>query len=183
MSRGDTRWINRGAHDLMGFDPTAQTSTAGMPMARALYGTLPEQLEDESSFARQLTRILAVRDEYGIAKSALIDVPDVSHRGMLVMVHQLVDGGQEVTVLNFSGQEVAGTVRSEALQLGSEVTDAFSGDAIGTVDDLHSFYLQLGPYEGTALLVSPPPAAEDIDDGGASEAFDVSDEQGPEIYD
>jgi len=183
MSRGDTRWINRGAHDLMGFDPSAQTSTSGMPMARALYGTLPEQLDDESSFARQLTRILEVRDEYGIAKSALIDVPDVSQRGMLVMVHQLVDGGQEVTVLNFSGQEMAGTVRSEALQLGSEVTDAFSGEAIGTVDDLHSFYLQLGPYEGTALLVTPPPAEGDNDDGAASEDLDVADEQGPEAYD
>lgn len=156
LSRGDTRWIHRGAHDLMGFNPEAEESTSGMPKAQSLYGTLAEQLEDESSFARQLARILAVREEHGIASSALVDVPDVSHRGMLVMVHLLESGRQEVTVLNFSGQEVAGTVRSEMLEPESTVTDAFTGDPVGTVDDLFSFHLQLGPHEGTALLVDAP---------------------------
>jgi hypothetical protein len=36
------------------------------------------------------------------------------------------------------------------------VTDAFSGEAVGTVDDLHSFYIQLEAFQGTALLVAPP---------------------------
>jgi maltose alpha-D-glucosyltransferase/alpha-amylase len=166
MARGDTRWINRSAHDLMGFNPAAEASTSGMPKARSLYGTLPEQLEDPSSFARQLERILAVREEYGIAKSALVDVPDVSHRGMLVMVHRLETGDLEVTVLNFSGQDMAGTVRSEHLDLGAQVTDVFSGEAVGTVDDLHSFYIQLPAFQGTALLVTR--AAEEEADGGAA---------------
>ncbi|MFD1212641.1 maltose alpha-D-glucosyltransferase [Arthrobacter sp. GCM10027362] len=165
MARGDTRWINRGAHDLMGFNPSAQASTSGMPKAVSLYGTLPEQLEDESSFARQLARILAIREEHGIAKGKLIDVPDVSQRGMLVMVHRLDSGGLEVTVLNFSGQDIAGTVRSEQLEYGAEVTDAFSGETVGTVDDLHSFYIQLAAFEGTALLVTPQPA-EDAENAG-----------------
>lgn len=161
LSRGDTRWIHRGAHDLMGFNPEATASTSGMPRARALYGTLPEQLQDESSFARQLARVLEVREEHGIAQGALLDVPDVSHKGMLVMVHALESGRQEVTVLNFSGQDIAGTVRSEDLEPGSEVTDAFSGEDVGTVDDLHSFHVQLRPYEGTALLVDPPAEVEE----------------------
>lgn len=160
VSRGDTRWIHRGAHDLMQFNPEAEASPSGMPKAQALYGTLPEQLEDASSFARRLSRILEVREEHGIARSALIDVPDVSHRGMLVMVHLLDSGRQEVTVLNFSDQEIAGTVRSKALVPESTVTDAFSAEEIGTVDDLFSFHLQLGPYEGTALLVDAPPSEE-----------------------
>jgi trehalose synthase len=171
LSRGDTRWINRGAHDLMGFNPSAQTSAAGMPKAKALYGTLPEQMEDEDSFARQLARILAVREQHGIAKSGLIDVPDVSHRGMLVMVHDLPSGDREVTVLNFSDQDIAGTVRSELLATGAEVTDAFSGDSVGTVDDLHSFYIQLEAYQGTALLVVAPEPEEE-NDGEASEGAD-----------
>jgi trehalose synthase len=169
MARGDTRWINRGAHDLMGFNPSAEVSTAGMPRAVALYGTLAEQLGDEFSFARQLSRILAVREEHGIAKSALLDVPDVSQRGMLVMVHRLESGDLEVTVLNFSGQDMAGTVRSEHLDLGAEVTDVFSGEPVGVVDDLHSFYIQLGAYQGTALLVTRP--AEE--DAGTDEAADA----------
>ena len=160
VSRGDTRWIHRGAHDLMRFNPDADSSSSGMPKAQALYGTLPEQLEDESSFARQLSRILEVREQYRIARSELVDVPDVSHRGMLVMVHLLDSGRQEVTVLNFSDQEIAGTVRSKVLVPESTVSDAFNGEDIGTVDDLFSFHLQLGPYEGTALLVDAPPAEE-----------------------
>jgi trehalose synthase len=161
VAHGDTRWINRGAHDLMGFNPSAQTSTSGMPTAVSLYGTLPEQLEDESSFARQLAKVLAVREEHGIARSGLIDVPDVSHRGMLVMVHDLPSGHREVTVLNFSDQDIAGTVRSEQLWTGAEVTDAFSGETVGTVDDLHSFYIQLEAFQGTALLVAPPDPEDD----------------------
>ncbi|WP_372463702.1 maltose alpha-D-glucosyltransferase [Arthrobacter hankyongi] len=169
MARGDTRWINRGAHDLMGFNPSAEASTSGMPRAVSLYGTLPAQLADESSFARQLARILAVREEHGIAKSSLLDVPDVSHRSMLVMVHRLESGDLEVTVLNFSGQDIAGTVRSEHLGLGAEVTDVFSGEPVGVVDDLHSFYIQLGAFQGTALLVTPP-AEEAVEDAAVGNA-------------
>ena len=51
---GDTRWIERGAYDLMDSAPDATKSAAGMPKARALHGPLPEQLEDADSFARRL---------------------------------------------------------------------------------------------------------------------------------
>src|SRR4051794_34592545 len=46
---GDTRWINRGAHDLMGVNPGATRSEAGLPTGCSLYGTLPEQLADPRS--------------------------------------------------------------------------------------------------------------------------------------
>ena len=78
----------------MGANPRATKSAAGMPRGRSLYGPLPEQLADETSFARQLQAILAVRERYGVAISRQIDIPDVSHRGMLVMVHQLADPEQ-----------------------------------------------------------------------------------------
>ena len=51
LAGGDTRWIHRAAHDLMGVNPTATQSLAGMPRGRSLYGSLPEQLADETSFA------------------------------------------------------------------------------------------------------------------------------------
>ena len=60
-----------------------------MPAGRSLYGPLPDQLEDPSSFARRLSRIIAVRRRHGIATATQVDVPDVSHRAMLVMVHRL----------------------------------------------------------------------------------------------
>ena len=80
-----------------------------MPRSRSLYGTLPDQLADPDSFVQQLHLILAVRKEYGIASGALLDVPDVSHLPMLVMVNQTAHHGQQITVLNFSGQDIAGT--------------------------------------------------------------------------
>jgi trehalose synthase len=151
---GDTRWIHRAAHDLMGVNPEATKSMAGMPRGRSLYGSIPEQLGDDTSFARQLRAILRVRAHYGIATSQQIDIPDVSHRGMLVMVHQLADPNLfQLTVLNFANEQVAGTVRSKKLPPGARVSDMFTGEQVGVVDDLNSFAIELPPHHGASLLV------------------------------
>ncbi|BBY48644.1 trehalose synthase [Mycolicibacterium arabiense] len=161
---GDTRWIHRAAHDLMGVNPTATQSSAGMPRGRSLYGSIPEQLEDDASFLRQLQAILRVRSHYGIATSRQIDIPEVSHRGMLVLVHQLADEGRyQLTVLNFANEEVAGTVRSDEIPAGGLVSDMFTGKPLATVDDLHSFAVEMPPHHGMSLLVEAPSA----DDGSA----------------
>jgi maltose alpha-D-glucosyltransferase/alpha-amylase len=154
-AQGDTRWINRGAHDLMGMNPAADASVSGMPRARSLYGPLPEQLRDENSFARRLQKILTVRENWGIATSVLLDVPDVSHRGLLVMVHRLDSGLLQVTVLNFSADSISGSVNSLHLEPGAQVRDLFTDEAVGHVDDLHSFFIELDAYQGTALIVEP----------------------------
>jgi hypothetical protein len=151
LGDGDTRWINRGGHDLRGVDDPA--SDGRMPAGRSLYGTLSAQLADETSFARGLQRILEVRRKYKIASAEQIDVPDVAHKAELVMVHRLPDDGLQVTVLNFSGELISGSVRSEQLPPGATVIDAFTGEQIGKVDDLHSFTLEVGGYCGRALLV------------------------------
>jgi hypothetical protein len=67
IADGDTRWINRGAHDLIGAGSDATRSEGGMPAGRALYGPLPAQLEDPSSFASRLSRVIAVPRRHGIA--------------------------------------------------------------------------------------------------------------------
>ncbi|MCU1572936.1 MAG: trehalose synthase [Micrococcaceae bacterium] len=163
VDQGDTRWINRGAHDLMGSNPSATTSASGMPKAVNLYGTLPDQLQDPTSFATRLSRVLAVRQASGLAKGVLLDVPDVSHPALLVMVHQLPSGQLEITVLNFSGQALSGTVRSTHLEYGATITDAFTGDEVGAVDDLHSFQVNIDGYDGTALLVGAVGDAVSVD--------------------
>jgi trehalose synthase len=157
LEQGDTRWINRGAYDLMGYRPAAKKSSSGMPKARHLYATLPEQLQDETSFACQLKKILAVRVQYGIATSRQLDVPDVSHRSLLVMIHLLNDGERlQVTVLNFSAETIDGTVSSEYLPPGYAVSDMLGSALRTSVNDLHSFSLTLQPYEGLSLLVEQP---------------------------
>ncbi|KMO83082.1 trehalose synthase [Mycolicibacterium chubuense] len=161
VAAGDTRWINRGAHDLMGINPNARQSTAGMPVGRNLYGSIPEQLADETSFIRQLQAILKVRSHYGIATSRQLDIPEVSHRGMLVLVHELDGEGRfQLTVLNFAQEHIAGSVRSEHLPPGAVVSDMFSGNEIATVDDLHSFAVDMPTLHGMSLLVEAPAPAE-----------------------
>ncbi|WP_251454893.1 maltose alpha-D-glucosyltransferase [Microbacterium sp. Marseille-Q6648] len=161
ISAGDTRWIERGAHDLLDVDPDARRSAAGMPRGRALYGALPAQLKDPASFASRLSGILRLRQQHGIATASQVDIPEVAHAGMLVLVHRLDDGDphadapMQVTVLNFSHEPTEGTVRSEQLVPASEVIDAATGDTVGHVDDLCSFSVSLPAYGAMFLLLEP----------------------------
>ena len=161
LAEGDTRWIHRAAHDLMGHNPDATRSAEGMPRGRSLYGSVPDQLADEASFLRQLQAILGVRKHYGIATSRQVDVPDVSHRSVLVLVHAL-DAGEHprhaLTILNFGAEPVPATVRSTVLPPGGTVIDMFTQETVGVVDDLHAVGIDLNPHQGVAMLVQPPPA-------------------------
>jgi trehalose synthase len=158
ISLGDTRWVERGAHDLLGVAPEADRSAYGMPRARSLYGTLPEQLANPDSFANRLSALLTIRSRYGIATARQVDVPDVAHPGMLVMVHELESEDEQglpivqITVLNMTENPVDGTVRSEALPSRAIVTDAADGAEVGVVDDLSSFPLSVPAY-GARFLV------------------------------
>lgn len=161
VSSGDTRWIERGAHDLLDAAPDAHRSPAGMPRGRALYGSLPAQLDDPGSFASRLAGILDIRREHGVATATQIDIPHVAHPAMLVMVHRLDDGDPtadattQVSVLNFSGEPIEGTVRSEHLVPRSEVVSAADGETIGRVDDLRSFSVSLPAYGALFLTLEP----------------------------
>lgn len=164
IADGDTRWVERGAHDLLGVAPEAQRSASGMPRARSLYGTLPEQLKRRTSFASRLRELLRIRNRFGIATARQVDVPDVAHPGMLVMVHELEALDEQglpvvqLTVLNMTDTAVDGTVRSEALPHRATVTDAADGREIGTVDDLASFPLSIPAYGARFLVLTRPPA-------------------------
>ena len=155
LADGDTRWIHRAAYDLMDYRPNAHESLSKMPRGISLYGSLPAQLEDSSSFARRLAEILAVRKRYGIATSVQLDVPEVSNKAMLVMEHLLSDA-EQVTVLNFSAQVISGSIHSEHLVPGSVLVDMFTDQEIGEVDDLHTFPISLEAHEGKSLLVLCP---------------------------
>jgi hypothetical protein len=113
---------------------------------------LPEQLQDANSFASRLRDILAVRTRYRISISVQVDVPDVPNKAMLVMVHRLDTSQIQVTVLNFSGQPIAGSVESEHLAPGAAVIDMFSNQVIAEIDHEHSFAVSLEPHQGMSLL-------------------------------
>ncbi len=154
IADGDTRWIERGAYDLMDAAPELVKSGAGMPRATTLYGGLPAQLADPNSFVRRLAQILDVRKSSGVATGELIDVPEVGHKAVLVMVNRLGDASTEVTVLNFSEETLDARVQSEQLPAGT-VVDLATGEPVGEVDDLGGFSVALGPFGGLALGVVP----------------------------
>ena len=61
-----------------------------------------------------------------------------------------------MTALNFTSEEVTGTIRSEHLLPGSTVLDMASGEELGEVDDLNSFTATLAAHDGLSLMVTPP---------------------------
>jgi hypothetical protein len=145
----------------MGFQPESEQPPAGMPKAVSMYGSLPEQLKDQASFVSRLRSILALRDRYGIATSTQVDVPEVSNKAMLVMVHRLSNPVEhQVTVLNFGADPIVGTINSTHLDPGSVVVDMFTDEVVGEVDDLHSFSIALDGHQGRSLFVSPTDATE-----------------------
>jgi hypothetical protein len=94
---------------------------------------------------------------------------------MLVMVHLLDSTQIQVTVLNFSSQPIAGSVKSEHLPPGATMIDMSTNQVIAEIDHEHTFAVSLGPHQGMSLLTvpaaasGPPPRRQPIDDESASE--------------
>lgn len=153
MQDGDTRWIHRGAYDLVDLDPSAELSAGGMPRPQTLYGSITSQLQQADSFASQLKKILAVRRAYDIAASRQILIPDVQHPGLLVLVHELPAGkGTQITALNFSADSLVETLHLPGIAPGP-VVDIINERVEGDLTDSGEFTITLDPYEGLALRV------------------------------
>ena len=158
VADGDTRWINRGGYDLMGYAAGGDRTPSGMPIPRALYGDLPTQLADPQSFASRLQVILALRKRFGIATAEQLDIPPVPQPGLLVMVHRLPAGspaaGQvQLTVLNFGAEPVTARIASAFLPTGLPVTDLVSAEPIGSVQPDGEITLSFRGHQGRALLI------------------------------
>ena len=155
LADGDTRWINRGAYDLLGSNPGARASAEGLPRAVALYGALPQQLQHPDSFASQLARLLKARAELHLDAARLTDVPKVKARALFVLVHALPDNaGLEVTAINFGSAALDEDVTIQGASAGSAVTDVLDPQApalqLGADGGLH---LHLDAFQGKALRI------------------------------
>jgi trehalose synthase len=153
ISEGDTRWINRGAFDLLGNNPDADKSASGMPKAKSLYGCIPDQLNDDESFIGQLKNILAVRKQYGIARSYQLEIADIQQMEVLGMIHRLRDGDIQVTLLNFSGKAVEFDLKSEYLTSGKSAINMFNDQVVSKIDENQSITVGLEAFEGLPLLI------------------------------
>jgi trehalose synthase len=156
LADGDTRWINRGAYDLLGTNPKALQSAAGLPRAVVLYGPLPEQLKSPDSFASQLARLLKARAELHLQAARLTDVPAVQAKGLFVLVHELPDSaGLEITAINFGDRAVEESVPIRGAAGGSRAIDVLDPQApildFGPDGNLR---LRLNAFEARALRVT-----------------------------
>ncbi|RYB01865.1 maltose alpha-D-glucosyltransferase [Lichenibacterium ramalinae] len=153
MQDGDTRWIQRGAYDLMDVNADARVSSEGMPKCRSLYGSLAEQLKRPDSFISQLKHLLSVRQSYGIAGSHQTAVPDVKAAGLLIMIHELPDGrGTQITALNFGADEIDEVLAMPEIPRGP-IVDMLHGVPAGDVSEEGEIQIQLAPYEGKSLRI------------------------------
>ncbi|MER2017216.1 maltose alpha-D-glucosyltransferase [Pseudomonas simiae] len=153
MQDGDTRWIHRGAYDLVDLNPDAQLSAGHMPRSNSLYGSLNTQLQDPESFASQLQKILAVRRAYDIAASRQSLVPEVENSALLVMVHELPAGkGTQITALNFGATAITETLHLPDIAAGM-VVDIINERVEGDLTAEGAFTITLDAYEGLALRV------------------------------
>jgi trehalose synthase len=158
LADGDTRWINRGAYDLIGANPKATRSAAGLPVAVALYGPLPKQLKKPDSFASQLARMLKVRADLHLYAGRLADVPAVQSKGLLVLVHELPQSSDlEVTAINFGPAPVDEAVAVAGAPQSSNVLDVLDPKAQpSAIDAGGKLRLSLKGFEGKALRIKRP---------------------------
>jgi len=157
----DARWINRGGYDLLGIAESEDRSIQGLPRARSLYGSLPDQLENRDSFVYLLKSLLSLRDSLGIAQSELVAVPFVSSEGVVILVNKLprAEGGTQawqISALNFSGSAVNQKLEypdlnGEANALWSSIQGAISESL---PYDNESLSLDLSPLEARLIVVS-----------------------------
>jgi len=156
MADRDCRWMNRGAFDLIGVNPSATASRSGLPRAVAIYGTLPEQLRDPNSFASQLKRMLRIRKENRIAFSKLISVPEVDKQSIVVMLFECPeDFAWVVTALNFGREPVSDTIRLPQLAARSakQIFSTHSEKAKSIqISDKGDFSLDLAPIQGEVFI-------------------------------
>lgn len=151
LSDGDTRWINRGAYNLV--DPTSasQQSNAGMIKAKNLYGDLPTQLTDHSSFASLLKRLLKIREDINLATSKQVDVPETNKKSVLAMVHELDTDKLQTTVLNFSNSNIEAVITSDFFVDGKSAVESFTKSAVGKISH-KKLKISMKPYQYMSLM-------------------------------
>lgn len=159
---GDIRWINRGGVDLMGTSK-ATGSVFGIPKAGTLYGPLPQQLADPSSFASQMANVIHARKRYEIAQAAVIRIPDIADDGVYAMVMGLPSdvGGLAITVGNYGRNattvtiDLNGTVSGGGQIMGTP-HDIVSDQDVGTLSN-NQLTVPIDGLAGRTVVIGASP--------------------------
>ncbi len=163
---GDVRWVNRGGVDLMGTSSQTTTAIFGLPEAQALYGPLPQQLQNPESFMSRMKQMLAGREKYGIKDATMNAVPPVNNSSVAVLAMTLPDSQNlAITALNY-GRE-ATSVDVDLTQIppgisagmigGVGTVDAISGQSTGSVSAAGILTIDLEAIAGRTIVVQRQP--------------------------
>lgn len=144
---GEVLWDSGSNHEFQGYQdsllryldpalPVVDTGCGHGSFTRALAGIFPQVIGVDVS-PHAVARARA--ESAGIANAAF--------------------EARDMTAEGAAGQ-LAESFQSNELPSGANVKDLFSGETVGQVDDLHSFFLELPAYGGTALILAEAPEPE-----------------------
>ncbi len=162
LKQGDYRWLNRGSYDLAGLDKYAKKSASGITKAKALFGSITEQLKNPNSYASTLKHILEVREKYQIPLSEMINVPETGNPAITIIVNKLPNAkGYQVTALNFGDKtenvtiDLSKIIRKNISQLnGSTVIDILNNKQPDSkISSKSIMKITLPSITGRALLI------------------------------
>jgi hypothetical protein len=161
LGDNDFRWLNRGAIDMMDYNPEAQKSSWGLPKAQTLYGPLPKQLKDQNSFASILKHTLKIRKEYGIDLADVVAVPSVKNQGVFLLVMQLPsDEKPAITAINFSRTHVVENLNLSDFEgidvnnlIEQNANDIMKNKRDGRVSEEGTLSISLNGLEGKVLVI------------------------------
>lgn len=172
IGEGDLRWINRGGVDLRGVNRDAKKSNKNKGLLRSdtLYGTLTDQLNDPSSFASQLKKILNARERHNISHGKLKPPsPDPTHPGVCLLAMQLPEKQKmpgrlqlAVTALNFAREKAVEVLNFSDL-FGEDINsvrswrilDAVTDAPMGSVLRTGRMTIELEELTGKTILIQP----------------------------
>lgn len=145
----------KGAFDLMGEGNGECTSSFGLPKAKALYGPLPKQLKDPTSFASQLKAIIKIRKNYGIDQAELIKVIRPQNQAVFLLLHRLPGTKYlQLTAANFSDAPLTEELEIDGAQNTSAI-NLYTRQSESKPYESQKITLKFAPLEGKAILFQP----------------------------
>lgn len=136
--------------DLLGLTEP-QTINLMRPNESSLYGSLPSQIKNSSSFAMRLRKILSVRSDSSIDRAELISVPNTLQQGLLVLIHRLQNGMTQMLAINFGRQNAQQLFEMPCIRQTSAI-DLMTSLAEKKPLDSATFRLDLPPLSGKVIL-------------------------------
>ena len=144
------------AQDLYGIANREEPISLLDPNPNALYASLPIQLTNRKSFASQLRAILKPRREQSLERAQLIDVPNTTHRSLLILRYHLPESNfPALLAINFGPQNIVEDLESSEY-VRTTAIDLYEGRAENKSFESSFFQLKLEPLSAKLILFQPP---------------------------